>query len=154
MNLKLKRTTRTPSSEEMLIFDTDSQDETGEAVNIGKTDIHYLDDQIVGTLLIWEEFAVGYNRLHAPGSEETMDDLIDLIMSEISDPVGVSSEYGIEVYFPSIQNYRFVGNYAGEGEEDLDSLEGPLYEPEYDESTAQDDDEDADDFSKQLRSRP
>lgn len=157
MNLKLKRATRTAFSEEILIFDTDYRDENEAAVNIGKADVHYLEEQIVGTLLIWQEFATGYNRSHGPGSTETMDTLIDAIMTEISEPLGLPGEYGIEVYFPSVQNYQFISSYEDDdedaeeaGEESsayADSL--PDDEPDH----AEEQDPNADNFLKQLRSR-
>lgn len=146
MNLKLKRTTRTPSSEQILIFDDDYKDEQDAPANIGKADVHYLDDQIVGTLLIWQEFATGYNQSHGPGSTETMELLIDGIMTEISEPLGVPGGYGIEVYFPSVQNYQFISSYEDDEEEDDSSSESELYQEE--EPTP-----DADDFLQQLRSR-
>src|SRR5437764_970621 len=102
MNLKLKVTARTSNSEEIVIFDADTRDENNKAVNLGKLDVHYVGDQIVGTLLIWQEYATGFNRTHAPGSDETMDSLIDEILSEISEPLGVPVQYGIEVYYPSV----------------------------------------------------
>ena len=52
MNIKLRRTARTSHSEEIAIFDADNRDEEGEAMHIGKIDVHYVEDQIVGTLLI------------------------------------------------------------------------------------------------------
>src|SRR5881296_1608688 len=137
MNLNLKRVTRTPHSEEISIFDADTRDEHDQAVNIGKLEVHYLDDQIVGTLLIWQEYATGFNRTHAPGSDETMDTLIDEILSEISEPLGVPVEYGIEVYYPSVQNHYFVSNYSDEDEEEAgeegaewEDTESAAYEPE------------------------
>lgn len=157
MNLKLKRTTRTAFSEEILIFDTDYRDENEAAVNIGKADVHYLDEQIVGTLLIWQEFATGYNRSHGPGSTETMDTLIDAIMTEISEPLGLPGEYGIEVYFPSVQNYQFISSYedgdeeAEEGDEENSILSSDSLP---DDETNQAEEQDKDDsFLKQLRSR-
>src|SRR5438045_1511811 len=122
MNLKLKVTARTADSEEIAIFDADTRDESGNAVNIGKLDVHFVDDQMVGTLLIWEEYATGFNRTHGPGSEVTIDDLIDSILSEASEPLGVPGDYGVEVYYPSVSNHFFVSNYEqdeeGEGEEE------------------------------------
>ncbi len=153
MNLKLKRTTRTQSSEEILIFDIDHRDEHDAPVNIGKADVHYLDDQIVGTLLIWQEFAAGYNRAHGPGSTETMDTLIDEIMTEISEPLGVPGGYGIEVYFPSVQNYQFISSYDDDEESVEEEEDGsdadPLPEDELDDG--EEPDKDADDFLQQLR---
>lgn len=100
MNIKLKRTTRTPHSEEIAIFDADNRDEEDNAVSIGKLDVHYLNNQIVGTLLIWQEYATGFNRMHGAGSDVTMDTLIDDILTEVSEPMGVAAEYGIEVFYP------------------------------------------------------
>ena len=117
MNFKLKRTTRTPNSEEIAIYDPETLDEHDQPVNIGKMDVHYVDDQIVGTLLIWQEFAQGYNATHGPGSDETMDDLIDAILSELAEPLGVPAEYGIEVYYPSVTNQTFISNYSDDQEE-------------------------------------
>jgi hypothetical protein len=112
VNLKLKRVVRTPHSEEIAIFDNDTRDENDDAVSIGKLEAHYLSDQIVGTLLIWSEFAQGYNATHGVGSDQTLDDLIDAILSEVSEGLGVPAEYGIEVYYPSVTNQSFFSNYA------------------------------------------
>src|SRR4029453_17338331 len=118
MNIKLKRAVRTPHSEEIDIFDTDTRDEAGDAVNIGKLEVHYLDDQVVGTLLIWQEYSQGFNQMQ--GSDLTMDDLIDAILTEVTEPIGVSSEFGIEIYFPSVINHSFASNYPEDDEGDED----------------------------------
>jgi hypothetical protein len=120
MNIKLRRTARTPYSEEIAIFDADSRDEGGEAVNIGKLDVHYVDDQIVGTLLIWAEYATNFNRTPPADSGETMTDLIDEILGEVSEPLGVAAEYGIEVYYPRLDQHEFVANYDEDEEEELE----------------------------------
>jgi hypothetical protein len=120
MNIKLRRTARTPYSEEIAIFDADSRDEGGEPVNIGKLDVHYVDDQIVGTLLIWAEYATNFNRTRPADSGETMTDLIDEILGEVSEPLGVAAEYGIEVYYPRLDQHEFVANYDEDEEEELE----------------------------------
>jgi hypothetical protein len=152
MNLKLKRVVRTPHSEEIAIFDGDTRDENNQAVNIGKLEVHFLDDQMVGTLLLWQEFAQGYKALHGAGSEETIDDLIDAILTEIAEPLGLPAEYGIEVYYPSVTNQLFISNYSGDEGED---------EEEYDDEESDDDsDEDKgapekdDDYYRKLLNRP
>lgn len=117
MNLKMKRVVRTPHSEEIAIFDNDTRDANDDAVSIGKLEVHYLSDQIVGTLLIWSEFAQGYRTTHGPDSDETLDDVIDSILSEVSEALGVPAEYGIEVYYPSVANQAFFSNYSDEDEE-------------------------------------
>jgi hypothetical protein len=113
----LKRTVRTPNSEELAVFDADTRDEHGSAVNIGKIDLHFADDQVVGTLLLWQEYVTGYNRTHGPGSEENLDMLIDAILAEATEPVGVPGEYGIEVYYPSVTEHQFISNYEDDEDE-------------------------------------
>ncbi len=128
MNLKLKRVVRTAQSEEIAIFDGETLDENDAAVSMGKLEVHYLSDQIVGTLLIWAEYAKGYNTTHAAGSEETLDDVIDAILSEVSEALGVPSEYGIEVYYPSVTNQAFYSNYADDEEDEAGEYDGSGYE--------------------------
>ena len=123
MNLKLRRSARTPHSEEISIFDTDVKDENEEPVNIGKLDVHYVDDQIVGTLLIWAEYASNFATAQR-GTPMTMTDLIDEILDEVSEPLGVAAEYGIEVYYPRLDQHEFVSNYDEfEDDELLDEFE-------------------------------
>src|SRR5437867_3829200 len=165
MNLKLKVTARTSNSEEIVIFDADTRDENNKAVNLGKLDVHYVGDQIVGTLLIWQEYATGFNRTHAPGSDETMDTLIDEILSEISEPLGVPVEYGIEVYYPSVQNHYFVSNYSDEDEEEAgeegdewEDVRSAAYERQEEVEALPGGEKDGqkgeDEFGKYLRSKP
>lgn len=141
MNLKLKRVVRTPYSEEIAIFDNGTRDANDDAVSIGKLEVHYLSDQIVGTLLIWAEYAQGYKATHGPESDETLDDVIDAILSEVSEAVGVATEYGIEVYYPSVTNQSFISNYADE--DDGDEEDEEEYETEDGYDAEEDDLEDA-----------
>ena len=118
MNIKLRRTARTPYSEEIAIFDADVRDPQGEATHIGKLDVHYVDDQIVGTLLIWAEYVTNFTRTRAE-SGETITDVIDEILGEISEPLGVAETYGIEVYYPRLDQHEFVANYDEDEDEEL-----------------------------------
>jgi len=161
MNIKLKRVVRTPHSEEIDIFEGDIRDEHNEVVNIGKLEVHYLDDQVVGTLLIWQEFAEGLNR--SQGSHVILDDVIDAILTEVTEPVGVSSEYGIEIYFPSVINHQFASHYAED--EEVEEAEGGTedeeeYEEDENESEEEDDQDDSargnrppDDYYRNLTQR-
>jgi hypothetical protein len=159
MNIKLRRAVRTPHSEEIDIFDADTRDEAGDAVNIGKLEVHYLDDQVVGTLLIWEEYAQAFNRMQ--GSRLLMDDLIDAILTEVTEPIGVPSEYGIEIYFPSVINHSFASNYSDDEEDQAEEadVEGEEYEEEKEEeSEGEDQGEEEqprdDDYFRKLTQRP
>ena len=144
MNIKLKLTARTANSEEIAIFDTEMRDEAGNAVNIGKLDVHFVDDQMVGTLLIWQEYSTGYTRTHGPGSDETFDMVIDEILSQVSEPLGVPAEYGIEVFYPSVSNHQFISNYAEDDDE----------EPGQEHNGEEEEPGDEDKFARQLQSRP
>jgi len=161
MNIKLKTTARTPYSQEFAVFDADNRDENDEAVNIGKLDVHYADDQIVGTLLIWDEYATGFNRTHGPGSSVTMDTLIDDILSEVSEPLGVPGEYGIEVYYPSVSNHYFVSNFADEEDTGTsgdqytaEEAEGEYTEEYAEEELTEEERTQQDEFARKLRERP
>jgi hypothetical protein len=163
MNLMLRRSTRTATSEEILIFDADNRDANGAAVNIGKIDVHYLDDQVVGTLLLWNEFIAGFDQAHGQQDDESLDVVIHQIMTEITDALGVPSEFGIEVYYPSVQNYQFVSSYADdEDEEEEGAVAGEAnamptaarLDTEYLRGEDEEPDANADDFVKRLRERP
>ncbi len=164
MNLKLVRNTRTPSSEEISIYDIDTRDANNEPVKLGKIDVHYVEDQVVGTLLIWQEYAEGYRRSHTPGVDETLDEIIDAILTEISDPVGVSATYAVEVYYPAMsgasEGPAFVSNYPDDEAEKSDEieladsagLEGDIRDTEED---LEPEDRPGDtDFANRLRQRP
>ncbi|HVG00055.1 MAG TPA: hypothetical protein VND68_09470 [Chloroflexia bacterium] len=146
-----------------MIFDADNRDANGAAVNIGKIDVHFLDDQVVGTLLLWNEFITGFDQAHGPQDDESLDVVIHQIMTEITDALGVPSEYGIEVYYPSVQNYQFVSSYADdEAEGEGDVVEDGAYgagaagglDTEYLRDEDEEPDANADDFVKRLRERP
>lgn len=150
--IKLKRASRTAYSEEISIQFADERHMDGDEVNIGKLDIHYLGDQIVGTLLIWQEHA---NAFSQSGSEIDLDELINEILAEMSEPIGVPSEYGIEIYYPSLAKQGFVSNYADEPSQELERY-SESGESELEPATENmlDEREQDDDFAKQLRSRP
>ena len=154
MFIKLKRASRTAHSEEITIQFSDEQHLSGDEVNIGKLDVHYLGDQIVGTLLIWQEHA---NAFSQAGSGIEIDEVINQILTEISEPIGVPSEYGIEIYYPSLAKQDFISNYADDepdqAQDDFIEAEGEEVAGQADEQLAYEGPRD-DDFAKQLRSRP
>jgi hypothetical protein len=78
-----------------------------------------------------------------------MDSLIDDILSEVTEPIGVSSEYGIEVYFPPVQNHQFVSNY----EDDEQSEEEQSTDQEPSTRELNEMAEEQDDFAEKLRNR-
>ena len=126
MNLVFRRSTRTASSEEIEIFDLDSRDEAGDPVDIGKIDVHYANDQVTGTLLLWSEYVMAFNKAHASDGV-TISDLTEEVIAEVTDPIGVAEEYSIEVYYPSRERFDVVSSYADDDEEE--------FEDDFDESS-------------------
>jgi hypothetical protein len=142
MKIKLKRATRTPHSEQVLIYDFDNLDAEGKPVQIGQMDVHYVEDQVVGTLLIAQEFAEGTIRLYgAQAGQAALDNMISEVLAEVSEPVGVSGTYAFEVYYTPFASHGFFSNYgdtedqegvaATVGEAGLDyEMEGAEYSEE------------------------
>src|SRR5215212_12093551 len=52
MQLKLRRVVRTPRSEKIALFDLDERDDANQPVNFGLLHVHYLEDEVSGTLLL------------------------------------------------------------------------------------------------------
>jgi hypothetical protein len=160
MNLKLKRTTRTPYSEEVSIFDMETLDANDEPVSIGKVDLHYVEDQVVGTLLIWQEFATGYRQARGSGSQETLDDLIGAVLAELTEPVGVSATYAVEVYYPPFAGQGFASNYPDDEEGEEGAVEGgssdfdPDMDTQMEDGFEEGEEPPRDDFADRLRQRP
>ena len=87
---------------------------------------------------IFNHLKRGFATTYPPGSDLTLDDVIDQVLSEVTESLGVASEYGIEIYYPSVSSQGFVSNYAvsGPGHEDDDesddfaATEGEEFEEE------------------------
>jgi hypothetical protein len=105
MNLKLKRLVRTPTSEQYAVQDADQKGDDGQSACIGKLDLHYTDDGTYGTLLIWQGFASNL-------SEDALQILLDDILTDFAEPMGVSGEYVIEYFSPSLESYSVHSNIA------------------------------------------
>lgn len=104
MNVRLQRLVRTPTSEEIVLQDLDAHDANDAPRTIGKLDIHYTDDGVYGTLLLWpasiEELSAAELRALVEGA----------IIDEIIRPVGAPDTYNIELYCPDLQRYELFSN--------------------------------------------
>ena len=104
MNTKLQRVVRTAQSEEIVIRDLDQTDSDGEARTIGKLDVHYTDEGVYGTLLVWPEVVEAMQKAE-------LDDFIQHnILDELVGPIGVSESYNIELYSPDMTRYKLFSN--------------------------------------------
>lgn len=126
MKLRIRRRIRTSNSEQWTLFDLDQRDDQGDPQNIGKLDLHYDTEMIYGTLLLWSEFIEFLD-------EGTVRLMVDDLLEEITEPVGVPSDYSLDYFTPSLASYKFYTNY----DEDFDD----------DEDFEEDDDEDEDDIT-------
>ena len=116
MRLKIRRRIRTTNSEQWTLFDLDQTDSQGDVLNIGKIDLHYDLDTVYGTLLLWKEFTEGYTG-------ETLQPVIDAIVGEATEPIGVAGDYSIDYFTPSLAEYKFFSNFDLEEEDDEDDDE-------------------------------
>ena len=113
MRLRIKRRIRTSTSEQWTLFDVDGLDEKGEPTNVGKMDIHYDPDMIYATLLLWTEF-VGDLQ------ESTVENIINDLVEEMIEPVGIPGDYCLDFFTPSLANYKFLTNLDEDEEDDED----------------------------------
>jgi hypothetical protein len=104
MNIKLQRVVRTPTSEEIVLRDLDEQDREGSARTIGKLDLHYAEEGVYGTLLLWPEVV-------ATMSGAALDSFVEEnIINEVSGLIGVAETYNIELYSPDMKRYKLYSN--------------------------------------------
>lgn len=110
MNLKLKRLVRTSSSEQYALFDLDQVDLDQQPITIGKLDVHYTGEGLYGTLLLWDDTS----RELDLGRRA---DFVQALLDEIAQPMGVPSEYVVEFFAPTLDEYKVFHNV---GEIDID----------------------------------
>ena len=103
MNLKLKRLVRTPSSEQYALFDLDQMDADGLPMTIGKLDLHYTGEGMYGTILLWDEASRRLSLSQRSG-------FIRALLSEITQPMGVPSEFVVEFFAPTLADYEVFHN--------------------------------------------
>jgi len=103
MNLKLKRLVRTNSSEQYALFDLDQMDDAYQPTTIGKLDMHYTNEGIYGTILLWDDVSRDM-------AIEQRKDLVQILLDEISTPMGVPNEYVFEFFAPTLDEYEVIHN--------------------------------------------
>jgi len=103
MNLKLKRLVRTNSSEQYALFDLDQMDDAYQPTTIGKLDMHYTNEGIYGTILLWDDVSRDM-------AIEQRKDLVQILLDEISTPMGVPNEYVFEFFAPTLDKYEVIHN--------------------------------------------
>jgi hypothetical protein len=129
MRLRVTRRIRTANSEQWTLFDADRRDTQGDMENIGKMDLHYDEELVYCTLLLWKEFIANL-------AEENVQAIVDDLMDEATAPIGVPALYSLDFFTPSLSDYKFVTN-----DEDYEEDEDEEDEDEEDEE--EEDDEEA-----------
>lgn len=109
MNLKLKRLVRTPSSEQYALFDLEQADAAGLPMTIGKLDLHYTNEGVYGTILLWDDAS---RRMTAAQRGA----FIRALLGEVTQPMGVPNEYVVEFFAPTLAEYELYHN-VGAGDE-------------------------------------
>ena len=103
MNLRLRRLVRTPTSEQYALHNLDQKGEDDSPVCVGKLDVHYTEEGTYGTLLLWQ----GETSEVPP---EELDSTVGELIGGLAEPMGVSGEYVIEQFTPSVESYRVFSN--------------------------------------------
>ena len=103
MNLKLRRLVRTQTSEQYALDDLDQRGDDNLTVCVGKLDLHYTDEGTYGTLLLWQNHCKGI----APNE---LDAVVQDLVSGFVEPMGVSGEYVVERFVPTLESYRVYSN--------------------------------------------
>ncbi len=129
MRLRIARRIRTANSEQWTLQDADRRDTVGGMENIGKLDVHYDEEMVYGTLLLWSEFVETIG-------EEVTQTIIDELMDEATAPIGVSALYSLDFFTPSLQDYKFFTN-----DEDSDFDDEDEDDEDEDDETDDEDDE-------------
>lgn len=111
MRLRITRRIRTTTSEQWTLYDADRRNTQGEMENIGKLDLHYDEDMMYATLLLWNEFTSSIG-------EDATQAIVDDLMDEATAPIGVPALYSLDFFTPTLSEYKFFTN-----DEDLDSFD-------------------------------
>jgi len=110
VNLKLKRLVRTHSSEQYALFDLDQVGADVLPLTIGKLDLHYTGEGVYGTALLWDEAS----RELSPAARQRF---IRALLNELTQPMGVPSEFVVEFFAPSLDDYELFHNVGIEADE-------------------------------------
>jgi hypothetical protein len=107
MNLKLRRLLRTPYSEQYALFDLDASGEGDpagdEPRSIGKLDLHFTDNGVFGTVLLWQSAVAGL-----PADQRRA--FIEALLSDISQPMGMPDTFAVEFFSPNLNTYSLYHN--------------------------------------------
>jgi hypothetical protein len=122
VNLKLKRLVRTVSSEQYALFDLDQlNEEDDQPMTIGKLDLHYTNEGVYGTLLLWDSAS----RQLRPAVRR---EFIHALLREITQPMGIPNEYVVEFFAPTLHEYEVFHNVALVDEEAEEGVGHPADE--------------------------
>ncbi|MEA3337798.1 MAG: hypothetical protein U9R25_18045 [Chloroflexota bacterium] len=116
MNLKLRRLIRTPYSEQYALFDLDASagnranQENGDPPSIGKLDLHFTDNGVFGTILIWDSVTATF-------TDDQRGAFIEALLSEISQPMGMPDSFAVEFFSPNLDTYNLYHNIGHDNED-------------------------------------
>lgn len=123
MNLKLKRLVRTTSSEQYALFDLNQINADHQPTTIGKLDMHYTAEGIYGTILLWDDVSRAMDLTQRK-------ELVQILLDEISTPMGVPNEYVFEFFAPTLDEYEVIHNVGLEVDEEyvVDDAQDEVFE--------------------------
>ncbi len=107
MNLRLRRLVRTPHSEQFTLYRLDEED----VVIVGKVDLHFTDEGVFGTLLMWDEDILSWDN-------DRLNQFVAGLVEDMCEPSGMPESYFVEFFAPSLDTFRFFSNEEFEEEAD------------------------------------
>jgi hypothetical protein len=111
MNLKLRRLVRTPYSEQYALFDLDATAAStqSEPSSIGKIDLHFTEQGVFGTVLLWQTAATSL-------PPEQRRRFIEALLQDISQPMGMPDNFAVEFFSPDLDTYNLYHNLDADNE--------------------------------------
>jgi len=106
MNLSVRRLVRTSHSEQYALFDLDRTDDNYDPLSMGKLDLHYTEDGVFGTFLLWQAAITDL-----PGAQ--IQDLVEATIQEFCESMGVPAFYAVEYFSPDIESYTLYSSDEG-----------------------------------------
>ena len=114
MRLLFRRIVRTSHSEQYALFDQEQLDAEQLPLSLGKVDLHYTENSIFGTMLLWAPCFRGY-------SGDELKAFVQEVMDEFSGPMGVPGEFLVETVLIGEQDVNVYSNMVGAAEDEDES---------------------------------
>lgn len=95
-------------------------------MTIGKLDMHYTGEGVYGTILFWDDATRELSSIRR-------ENLIQALLEEIAQPMGVPNEFVVEFFAPTLNDYHVFHN-LDRGDDSADAVDDSANEAYVDDS--------------------